>query len=89
MINALYNKRKVKVCVGLSLHNNYTDLRLCLFHYLTRIPSVAPTSGESKNGPSASLLAANTMPSLIPNFILRGAKLATITVYRPIKVAGS
>ena len=30
-----------------------------------------------------------TMPSLMPNFILRGAKFATITVKRPTKVAGS
>jgi len=33
--------------------------------------------------------AASTMPSLIPNFSLRGARLATITVSRPTSVAGS
>lgn len=33
--------------------------------------------------------AASTMPSDIPNFILRGARLATITVRRPTRLAGS
>lgn len=57
--------------------------------YLTRMPGCAPTSGDRMNGPPRSSLAASTMPSDMPNFILRGAKLATITVKRPTSVAGS
>ena len=60
--------------------------------YLTRMPGWAPLSGESRNSPG--LLpsvseAASTMPSDMPNFILRGARLATITVRRPTNAAGS
>ena len=60
--------------------------------YFTRMPGCAPTSGESRNRPGdlpSASLAASTMPSDMPNFILRGARLATITVCRPINVAGS
>ena len=50
--------------------------------YFTRIPGWAPVSGERSNslppGPAAS-----TMPSDIPNFILRGARFATTTVNLP------
>ena len=53
------------------------------------IPGVAPESGDSRNRPGASPLAANTMPSETPNFILRGARLATITVRRPLSACGS
>jgi hypothetical protein len=31
----------------------------------------------------------DTMPSLVPNFILRGARLATITTSRPTSFSGS
>ena len=37
---------------------------------------------------SSAWLAASTMPSLTPNFILRGARLATITVILPIRSSG-
>src|ERR1700683_5866042 len=47
---------------------------------LTFIPGVAPESGASRNTPGASPLAASTMPSETPKFILRGARLATMTV---------
>ena len=33
--------------------------------------------------------AARTMPSLTPNFIFRGARLATITVFLPIRASGA
>ena len=57
--------------------------------YLTRMPGWAPESGDRMNRPGASPLAASTMPSDMPNFILRGARFATITVSRPTSVAGS
>ena len=56
---------------------------------LMRMPGTAPESGASRNGPPCGPLAASTMPSETPNFILRGARLATITVNRPTSVAGS
>ncbi len=59
------------------------------YDHLTRIPASAPASGDKINGPPRSSLAASTMPSDIPNFILRGARLATMTVKRPTNVAGS
>jgi hypothetical protein len=37
---------------------------------------------------SSAWLAASTMPSLTPNFILRGARLATITVSLPVSCSG-
>src|SRR3970282_2529407 len=58
-------------------------------HYLTRMPGWAPGSGESKYIPAPSREAASTMPSETPNFILRGARLATATVRRPLSVTGS
>ena len=60
--------------------------------YLTRIPACAPLSGASRKMPGvcpAGSEAARIMPSLMPNFILRGARLATITVMRPTSCAGS
>ena len=60
--------------------------------YLTRIPGCAPASGDSRKIPGVSPAvseAASTMPSDSPNFILRGARLATMTVNRPINCAGS
>jgi hypothetical protein len=60
--------------------------------YLTRMPGAAPLSGDRMNSPGTSALssdAASTMPSDMPNFILRGARLATITVRRPTSRAGS
>src|SRR5690554_1230077 len=61
-------------------------------HYRMRMPGVAPESGDRLYRPEAlsfSSEAASTMPSLMPNFILRGARLATMTVRRPTSVAGS
>jgi len=59
----------------------------------TRSPGAAPSSGCSRNRPgepfSSAWLAASTMPSLRPNFILRGARLATITVIRPTSCSGA
>ena len=60
--------------------------------YLTRIPGRAPASGASRKIPGVrpSLSeAARTIPSERPNFIFRGARLATMTVIRPTSVAGS
>ena len=57
--------------------------------YLTFIPGSAPLSGLSMKMPGFSPDAASTMPSESPNFILRGARLATITVSRPTSAAGS
>jgi methylmalonyl-CoA decarboxylase len=58
----------------------------------TRSPGAAPSSGCSRNMPgepfSSAWLAASTMPSLRPNFILRGARLATITVSLPASCSG-
>ena len=45
--------------------------------YLTRMPGCAPESGETRKMPGPSPEAASTMPSETPNFILRGARLAT------------
>lgn len=53
------------------------------------MPGVAPASADSRNGPSPAPLAASTMPSETPNFILRGARFATTTVSRPARDAGS
>ena len=60
-----------------------------LSRHLTFMPGSAPTSGESKKIPGFSPDAASTMPSDIPNFILREARLATITVRRPMSAPGS
>lgn len=60
--------------------------------YFTRMPGAAPASGERMNSPGTSpeaSEAASTMPSERPNFILHGARLATITVRRPTSSAGS
>src|SRR5437867_5088121 len=57
--------------------------------YFTFIPGCAPLSGERRNRPGPSPEAASTIPSETPNFILRGAMFATITVNRPSSVAGS
>ena len=58
----------------------------------TRMPGVAPGQGLSTWMPgwafSSPWLAASTMPSLTPNFILRGARLATTTVSLPIRSSG-
>ena len=48
-----------------------------LHYYFTLMPGCAPESGDSKNMPGPSPEAASTMPSETPNFILRGARLAT------------
>ncbi len=57
--------------------------------HFTFIPGSAPESGVRIKSPGASPDAASTMPSDRPNFILRGARLATITVSRPTSCAGS
>ncbi len=57
--------------------------------YFTFIPGCAPLSGERRNRPGPSPEAASTIPSETPNFILRGARFATITVSRPSSFAGS
>ena len=78
-------------CVAASNGLCFRPLPLALA-YLTRIPGCAPESGDSRKMPGALPVvseAAKTMPSDIPNFILRGARLATITVRRPINWAGS
>ncbi len=53
-----------------------------------RCPGFAPASGLSRKT-SPSVPAATTMPSLTPNFILRGARLAAITTRRPTSCSGS
>gem|GEM_PF-6991058 len=60
----------------------------CAGHF-TFIPGRAPLSGDRMKSPGASPEAASTMPSLMPNFILRGARLATITVRRPTSASGA
>ncbi len=57
--------------------------------HLMRIPGCAPLSGASRKTPGPSPDAASTMPSDRPNFILRGARLATITVRRPTSFSGA
>ncbi len=57
--------------------------------HFTFIPGLAPLSGDRMKSPGASPEAASTMPSLMPNFILRGARLATITVSRPTRASGA
>ena len=57
--------------------------------HFTFMPGCAPLSGERMNRPGASPEAASTMPSLMPNFILRGARLATMTVSRPTSFSGA
>ena len=60
--------------------------------YFTRMPGCAPGCGSSRKIPgfafSSAWLAASTMPSLTPNFILRGARFATSTVSRPTRSSG-
>jgi len=56
--------------------------------YLTRIPAIAPSSGFNIHKSLSPGPAASTIPSDIPKRILRGAKLATITVCLPIKSSG-
>src|SRR5258708_2708407 len=60
--------------------------------YFTRIPGFAPLCGSRIYKPgsafSSSEEAASTMPSDSPNFILRGARFATITVNFPIRSCG-
>jgi hypothetical protein len=60
--------------------------------YLMRMPGCAPGCGSSRKMPgwlfSSAWLAASTMPSLRPNFILRGARLATIAVNLPTSASG-
>src|SRR5256885_14733898 len=58
-------------------------------YYFTLIPGCAPLSGERRNRPGPSPEAASTMPAETPNFILGGARFATITVRRPSSFAGS
>ncbi len=53
----------------------------------SRWPGFAPESGDSRNA-SPSPPAATTMPSLMPNFICRGARLATMTTRRPTSCSG-
>ena len=58
----------------------------------TRSPGSAPACGSRTNRPgcdfSSACEAASTMPSLTPNFILRGARLATSTVSLPTSCSG-
>ena len=66
-----------------------TDVRRCRHDvYLTRIPGLAPLSGESTKRSSPPGPAASTMPSERPKRIFLGAKFATITVCRPTKSSG-
>ena len=60
-----------------------------LYAYLTLIPGSAPESTESRKISFPPGPAANTMPSDVPNRILRGSKLATATTRRPSNSAGS
>ena len=57
--------------------------------YFTRIPGLAPGSGETRNMPEPSPEAASTMPSETPNFILRASRFATSTVSRPSSCSGA
>ena len=61
---------------------------LYLSDYLTRIPGLAPSSGFNIHKSLPPGPAANTMPSLMPKRILRGARFATITVSLPSKSSG-
>ena len=58
----------------------------------TRMPGLAPGQGCRTYTPgsafSSAWLAASTMPSDTPNFILRGARLATMTVSLPTRSSG-
>jgi hypothetical protein len=56
--------------------------------YLTRIPGSAPLSGLNRNSSLPPGPAARTIPSETPKRILRGARLATITVSRPASASG-
>ncbi len=57
--------------------------------YLTRIPGWAPSSGLRMKSAFPPGPAASTMPSEIPKRILRGARLATITVSFPSRSSGA
>jgi len=57
--------------------------------YLILIPGSAPASGLRIKRSLPPGPAARTMPSERPKRILRGARLATMTVYRPTSSAGS
>src|SRR5581483_7921433 len=76
----------------LSLHDALPILA-CLGDQRTRIPGTAPECGSRMYRPgcafSSAAEAANTIPSDIPNFILRGARLATITVSLPTRSSGA
>ena len=57
--------------------------------YFTLIPGWAPESGSRMNSSLPPGPAASTMPSETPKRILRGARLATITVSRPSRSCGA
>jgi len=57
--------------------------------YFTFMPGSAPASGLSKKRSRPPGPAASTMPSETPKRILRGARLATITVRRPTSPSGA
>ncbi len=56
--------------------------------HLTRIPGSAPSSGDSTQRSLPPGPAAKTIPSDTPNRIMRGARLATITVSLPSSCSG-
>ncbi len=67
----------------------HIDLRLAAAAHLTRMPGLAPISGETTKisappGPAASII-----PSEVPKRILRGSRFATTTMSRPTSDAGS
>ena len=53
-----------------------------------RCPGCAPVSGDSKKI-SAPSPAASAIPSLVPTFMARGARLATTTMSRPTRASGA
>ncbi len=70
-----------------SIHPFYPHLTLFSFHF-TFIPGIAPSSGLKIYRSLPPGPAARTMPSETPKRILRGARLATITVYLPSRSSG-
>src|SRR5690606_19034248 len=82
-------RRELVGIVGFQLIQQARPETRQLHCYFTFMPGWAPSSGEMRKMPGPSPEAASTMPWDSPKRILRGARLATMTVRRPTSLAGS
>lgn len=87
--HSFYSEEKLLVKILATKTSNRSNMADLLYAYFTFIPGFAPESAESRNISLPPGPAANTMPSDVPNFILRGFRFATATTRRPSNSAGS